>query len=124
MTINELMNVLENNYEEIDVFDHINTWTEEIAIGYLSYAMCTYYNREHKLAIQFMEPNPTDENSDIQNLPIYQICISYVEDENNKIQKAFRNTKNVENKVELYYEDIMSIASDMGWLPIVDAEEV
>lgn len=122
MTINEILNLLEENYEEIDVFDHIKEWSTEIAIGYRTYALCTFVNKPHECIIQTMVWYPADESYGIEDSPIYQTYIGYTEDPNNIIHKAFRY-KEDSGKQPLGYSIYSTLQEDMGWADEFDKIE-
>lgn len=115
MTINEMIQHLEKNYEEIDAFEHICAWSNEIATGYNTFATCIFVNLKHKVAIQSMVYYPTRDDVALEGCPIYQIYIGQDED-NNKIHRAFRyvDTK----KVPLSYMEIVMIEDSMGWIEL------
>lgn len=116
MTINEMINFLEENYEEIDVFEHINTWSKEIATGYNTFATCIFVNLDHKTTIQSMVHYPTNETTPLETCPIYEIYIAYEEDKNNQIHRVFRYTD--PKKEHMSYMEIVTIEEAMGWLNI------
>jgi hypothetical protein len=51
MTIDKIMAILKNNYEEIDVYDHIREWVEELGFGNNPNTLNSICNKKHKLAI-------------------------------------------------------------------------
>ena len=121
MKINEIVELFEQNYNEIDVFEHIRAWSEEIAIGYRTFALCTFVNKEHDIAIQTMVYYPVDETKEgLGDSPIYQCYIGYTEDPENIIHKAFRIK---ENATPIDYNIFADLEQDMGWIEEESTEE-
>lgn len=115
MTISNIISLLENNYDEINVFDFINEQIKQDQADPSIYAAASLSNEAHKLTIQALIWRP-DENHSGENSDVYQIYIDYSEDDTNKIQKAFRYTDS--EKEKLSFMDLINIDSDMGWITI------
>lgn len=118
MKINELIDYLETYYDEIDVFDHIDSWTQETASGYETYALCTVTDQIHSLSIQDMVWLPESDDIALEYCPIYQIYISYTEDPQNKIRRAFRYNGDPKSKDSraLAHLVLIELHEDMGWV--------
>ena len=115
MKINDIISFLENNYDEIDLFDFINEQIKQDQADPSIYAAASLSNEAHKLTIQTLIWRP-DENHSGENSDIYQIYINYSEDDANKIQKAFRYVN--DEKEKLSFMDLIDIDSDMDWITI------
>lgn len=113
MTINEILNLLEENYEEIDVFDHIKEWSTEISLDYRTFALCTFVNEKHNIVIQTMVYYPPTDETALEDCPIYETYIGYTENPNNIIHKAFRHK---ENTPFIDYNIYSTLDVDMGWI--------
>lgn len=120
MTINEMIDFLEENYEEIDVFEHINAWSKEIATGYNTFATCIFVNLEHDTTIQSMVYYPTNETTPLEICPIYEIYIAYEEDKNNQIHRVFRYTDS--KKEHMSYMEIVTIEQAMDWINVQEGQ--
>ena len=113
MKLNEIIELFEENYDEIDVFEHIKAWSTEIAIGYRTFALCTFVNKNHDIVIQTMVYYPVNDADVLEDSPIYQTYIGYTEDPENIIHKAFR-IKEGQNPID--YSIYSDLEKDMGWL--------
>lgn len=111
MKINELVNILENNYEEIDLFDHIDNWQKWSMSDNTIYSMCQVRNDLHNLVIQALIEQETEEKQ-LPEQPVDEIFISY-QDENISIKKAFSAKEDSIEK--LIYQDLLDIDTDMNW---------
>ena len=122
MKLDEIIRTFEENYDEIDVFEHIRAWSEEIAIGYRTYALCTFYNKEHNITTQTMVYYPITEEPEnpLEDSPIYQTYIGYSEDPENIIHRAFRVK---EGQKPIDYSIYSTLEQDMGWIKEVTEEE-
>lgn len=119
MTINEILNLFEENYDEIDVFEHIKAWSEETAIGYRTFALCTFFNKEHNIAIQTMVYYPVENETEagLNDSPIYESYIGYNEDPENEINRAFRIR---DREKPLDYSIFSTLEADMDWITVND----
>ena len=122
MKLNEIIELLENNYDEIDVFEHISAWSQEVAIGYRTFALCTFFNKEHNIAIQSMVYYPVENETEagLNDSPIYETYIGYNEDPENKINRAFR-IRDIKNPLD--YSIFSMLEVDMGWVIVNDGQE-
>lgn len=111
MTINEIMNVLENNYKEIDIFDHIAEWTKQATSDHSEYIMHASGGEGYKITVQALTHYPSEDGNEP---PVEEIYIGYTDDPNNIIHKAFKSIEDSEQK--LYYSDIVNLDFDMGWV--------
>ena len=115
MTIDKMMAILENNYEEIDVYDHVRVWVEELGFGDNPNTVGSICNKEHKLAVQFItRPAEGCEKFTLDDAPIYEICISYKENTDKQICKTFKIIDKLSPE-KLYYWDVVNLVKDMGW---------
>ena len=123
MKLNEIISLLEENYDEIDVFDHINAWSQETAIGYRTFALCTFFNKEHNIAIQTMVYYPVENETEagLNDSPIYETYIGYNEDPENKINRAFRIR---DRQKPLDYSIFSTLEADMDWITVNDEQEI
>lgn len=112
MTIQQIVEILENNYQKIDVFQHIEEWQEFQGVD--GYSLSSIQNQFHNLLIQ-ARVKLSDPNEFVyEESVVEEIYISYTEDENNKIQQAYKLTE--ESGKQLYYINLRLIDFDMGWV--------
>lgn len=122
MKLNEIIELLETNYDEIDVFEHIKAWSEETAIGYRTFALCTFFNKEHNIAIQTMVYYPVENETEagLNDSPIYETYIGYNENPENKINRAFRIR---DREKPLDYNIFSTLEADMDWITVNDEQD-
>lgn len=114
MTINEIMNCLENNYKEIDIFEFLNDWTRQSTALEADYSLFTSVGSVHKVNVQAMSYKTEDPSKSEEDSPIHEIYFSYEGDPDNIIHKAFLEIPESENK--LTFSEIIKLDFDMGWL--------
>ena len=111
MTISNIISLLENNYEEIDLFDHIDNWQKWSMSDNTVYSLCQVRNDLHNLIIQALVEQETEEKQ-LPERQVIEIYISY-KDETINVKKAFAIK---EDSVErLIYQDLLDIDTDMNW---------
>lgn len=47
MKLSKIIELLENNHNEIDVFDHIRASSQKTATDYHTFALYTFFSKEH-----------------------------------------------------------------------------
>lgn len=111
MTILQIIDVLENNYKEISLIDHINEWQKWSMADNTIYSLCQVRNDFHNLVIQALVEQGTEEKQ-LPERQVVEIYISY-KDETINVKKAFAIK---EDSVErLIYQDLLDIDTDMNW---------
>ena len=111
MTVQETISFLENNYNEIDLFDHIDLWQKWSMADNTVYSLCQERNDTHNLVIQALVQQAQN-GEGLQDKPIDEIYISYKDEEIN-VKKAFTAKEELE---QLIYQDILDIDFDMKWV--------
>lgn len=118
MRIDEIVSLLEIEYEEMNVFEFMQDWIKWSNSDASIYSNCTVYNEEHKLSIEALVLAPTEEGEQLVNMQVNEILINYTEDPENIIQKSFKILPTTLNK--LYYKDVFTIDDDMGWFGVIE----
>lgn len=111
MTIQNMISFLENNYKEIDLFDHIDNWQKWSMADNTVYSLCQIRNDTHNLVIQALVQQAQNGES-LPIKPIDEIYISYKDKEIN-IKKAFTAKEGLE---QLIYQDLLDVDTDMMWV--------
>lgn len=117
MRIDEIVSLLEREYDEINAFEFMQDWIKWSNSDLRTYSTCTVYNDVHKLSIEALVLSPTAEGDLLEDMEVDEILISYTEDPENEIQKAFKVTFTPD---KLFYRDIFTIDEDMGWFGVTN----
>ena len=108
MTIKQIEQFLEENYEEINLIDFINEQIKQYQADPVVYYGASLINQAHDLTVQVLTEEPTEASN------ICQIYIDYTEDPEDKLEKAYRHID--PEKSYLTFQDIIALDTDMGWV--------
>lgn len=110
MTVNEILEILDNNYEEMDVFEFISDWTKQNNSYHDDYAL---YSRGGNIIVQAIMPYPSTPEESIEATPIHELYIGYEEDPDRIIHKAYREIPDAAKKVTC--SNFIQLDLIMGW---------